>query len=570
MNQQQHNKIYPRIIGNDWEPTDKNKPWLQYIDEWYCKLNNTIDSIAFTKTKQLNYIDKEVLHALKQLANMKDIVIKPADKNLGPVILTRRQYETMCMEHLNNTNTYQLIDNFNPNICYNELEQILERNNMRYIQYGNNPNKKQQSETKLAKSICQLKNSSLLRQSYFYCNPKMHKPGLIKKGRPIVSSINSITYHTSIYLHNILSPIMKHLISTVPSSQAALLRMQNITLPNNSMILCADVTSLYPSIPIEYGLSAVHRMLELVTQRKLMTINIPLIMALLKWVLTNNYFTFNNKTYKQLTGTAMGTPVAPVYANIVLFWIDVKCCENQVPIYMRYLDDIFIIVNNIQHGLNTVQTFNQQCNTLQLEAVTIGQSGIFLDLSVTIRDNKLVIKVYQKSINKYLYLKPSTNHARNVLENFLLQEFTRYKLICTEENEYNKIAQQFTKRLQNRSYNVRYIVSNILPKVPTKEQIMAKILQNSSKSRSDMSLPIIIMRQLVKYHLHKNGYSPKHILTIPEQISQQFEFVTAYPNFSSKGVLFGKTNEKSVRQYIVRAEYPKPDPQMAKPANKTN
>src|SRR6185312_8179082 len=196
MDDQLQNKIYPRIIGNTWEPTDSKKIWLKYIDDWHCNINNTIGRIAFAKTKQLNYIDKEILKALNQLANMHNIVIKPADKNLGPVILTRRQYEMMCMEHLSNSNTYEITNNFDPNKCYIDLESIIEKHNMRYVQYANNSNKRQKRETQLARSICQLKNSPLLRGAYFYCNPKMHKPGLVKKGRPIVSSINSVTYHT--------------------------------------------------------------------------------------------------------------------------------------------------------------------------------------------------------------------------------------------------------------------------------------------------------------------------------------------------------------------------------------
>lgn len=567
MDDQQINKSYPRIIGNTWEPTDDRKPWLKYIDDWYCNINKTIDRIALTKSKKINYIDKQIIKALKELANMNEIVIKPADKNLGPVILTRRQYEIMCMDHLHNTDTYEVVQNFNPNSCYHDLEQILEKHNMRYIQYGNHSNKRQKRETQLARSICQLKNSPLLRQAYFYCNPKMHKVGVVKKGRPIVSSINSVTYHTSMYLHNILHPVMKYLNTTVASSQEALLRMQNARLKPDSKILCADVTSLYPSIPIEYGLSAVQKMLELVTERQLMKINIPLTMALLEWVLRNNYFTFNNTTFHQLTGTAMGTPVAPVYANIVLFWIDVKCCENRIPMYMRYLDDIFAVVNNEQYATDTIQTFNAQCPTLKLESVTTGTSGVFLDINASIRDNKLITKVYQKPINKYLYLKPTTNHSRTVLKNFILQEFNRYRLICSEEADYRHIARLFTQRLQQRAYNARYITTNVLPQILPREQMLDKIAQKPSKNQPGRSPPVIIIKQSTKDYLNRNGYSPKCIFALPEQLSNLKEFLIAFPNYSSTGLLFGTTNEQSVSQCIIRAKYPKPGPKYAQYMN---
>lgn len=558
MDDQQTNKIYPRIIGNTWEPTDDRKLWLKCIDDWHANINKTIERVALTKSKMMNYIDKQIIKALNELGNMPDIVIKPADKNLGPVILTRRQYEIMCMDHLSNPETYKVVDNYDANSCYCDLERILEQHNMRYIQYGTNTNKRQKRETQLARSICQLKDSPQLREAYFYCNPKMHKGGVIIKGRPIVSSINSVTYHTSIYLHNILVRIMKYLNTTVASSQEALLRIQNARINNNSVLLCADVTSLYPSIPIEYGLSAVQKMLELVTQRELITINIPLTMALLKWVLTNNYFTFNNKMYQQLTGTAMGTPIAPVYANIVLFWIDVKCCENKIPMYMRYLDDIFAVANNEQQATNTVQTFNAQCPTLKLESVTIGTSGVFLDLDISIRDNKMITKVYQKAINKYLYLKPTTCHAQNVIKNFILQEFNRYRLICTEDNDYKRMVQLFTERLVKRAHNVRYITRTILPLVPTRDQLLNQIRTKAPLNQPDKLTPIIIINQSIKDRLKRNGYSPKTIFALPEQLSNNLEFMRSYPNFGSVGLLFGTTNSKSVSQYIIRAKYPKP------------
>ncbi|CAH2324775.1 Hypothetical predicted protein, partial [Pelobates cultripes] len=42
---------------------------------------------------------------------------------------------------------------------------------------------------------------------------------------------------------------------------------------------------------------------------------------LLKFILTHNFFLFQNKYYHQVQGTAMGTSCAPSYANLHLGWI---------------------------------------------------------------------------------------------------------------------------------------------------------------------------------------------------------------------------------------------------------
>ena len=46
------------------------------------------------------------------------------------------------------------------------------------------------------------------------------------------------------------------------------------------------------------------------------------IISLLEFTLSNNYFIYNDVTYKQIHGCAMGSPVSPVVANI--------CMDNKI------------------------------------------------------------------------------------------------------------------------------------------------------------------------------------------------------------------------------------------------
>jgi hypothetical protein len=50
--------------------------------------------------------------------------------------------------------------------------------------------------------------------------------------------------------------------------------------------------------------------------------------------------------FQQLIGTAMGTRVAPMFANIFMAMIDKKLQvigENHIHFFKRFIDDIFII-----------------------------------------------------------------------------------------------------------------------------------------------------------------------------------------------------------------------------------
>lgn len=66
-------------------------------------------------------------------------------------------------------------------------------------------------------------------------------------------------------------------------------------------------------------------------------------MALLHWTLTNNYLSYLDDIYLQLTGTAMGTPVAVMYANITLAYLESTATAYQSYLYMRYTDDLCVI-----------------------------------------------------------------------------------------------------------------------------------------------------------------------------------------------------------------------------------
>ena len=63
-------------------------------------------------------------------------------------------------------------------------------------------------------------------------------------------------------------------------------------------------------------------------------------------VLKHNVFEFDEKFYLQIQGTAMGTKMAPAYANLFMGRLEAQLI-NQAPesihTWKRFIDDIFII-----------------------------------------------------------------------------------------------------------------------------------------------------------------------------------------------------------------------------------
>jgi len=66
-------------------------------------------------------------------------------------------------------------------------------------------------------------------------------------------------------------------------------------------------------------------------------------LAIISFVLSSTYFTFNNKIYKQIFGTPMGSPLSPIIADLVMRDLEENVLNslNIRPImYYRYVDDI--------------------------------------------------------------------------------------------------------------------------------------------------------------------------------------------------------------------------------------
>ena len=81
------------------------------------------------------------------------------------------------------------------------------------------------------------------------------------------------------------------------------------------------------------------------------------LLELAEIVLKSNIFLFNEKTLKQLRGTAIGTKFAPPYAIIFMADLEeriLKDIELKPRMWWRYIDDIFFMW---EHGEDYLKQF---------------------------------------------------------------------------------------------------------------------------------------------------------------------------------------------------------------------
>lgn len=121
--------------------------------------------------------------------------------------------------------------------------------------------------------------------------------------------------------------------------------ISGMKISDDESMVSFDVVSLFTAIPVEKACSYIYdKLSQELYLNKRTSLSVDEIIALLEYVLSNNYFIYNDITYKQIYGCAMGSPVSPVVANLCMEIIEDKAiATTPVPprIWKRYVDDSF-------------------------------------------------------------------------------------------------------------------------------------------------------------------------------------------------------------------------------------
>ena len=144
-----------------------------------------------------------------------------------------------------------------------------------------------------------------------YLLPKIYKSFENVPGRPVISNCGTPTEKVSEFLDHHLKPVMQGGKSYIKDSGHFLEKIKTLRcIPDNALLVTADVVGLYPSTPHQAGLIALKEALD---KRLLKKIPTDDLIMMAEFVLSNNFFEFNSDTFQQISGTAIGTKFAPPY-----------------------------------------------------------------------------------------------------------------------------------------------------------------------------------------------------------------------------------------------------------------
>ena len=219
--------------------------------------------------------------------------------------------------------------------------------------------------------------------------------------RPIVSFVGSPTYQLSKYLVTILSPLVGNTEYHLRNSREWTDIAHQLTLDADEELVSFDVVSLFTSIPTDIAVSAALRRLQQDINLSGRTNLLPNeITSLLTFCLNSTEFCYNGNYYRQIHGTAMGSPVSVVVANLVMEEIECRALAtfNASPrIYKRYVDDSICVINREKiHEFH--QHLNQQDVNIKFTIERYADPGLpFLDtLNKVCDDGTIQVSLYRK------------------------------------------------------------------------------------------------------------------------------------------------------------------------------
>ncbi|XP_073446551.1 uncharacterized protein [Dendrobates tinctorius] len=245
-------------------------------------------------------------------------------------------------------------------------------------------------------------------------------------------------------------------------------------IPPTSLLVTLDVNSLYTSISHAKGIQATRSLLE---TSKMSGESIQCL-DLLTLVLYENFFLFEDTYYVQSRGTAMGSNVAPAYANAFLHSLEQnyiypnKVFEESVIGYHRYIDDIFFIWTGPPDSLQSFHTYLNSLDTDLQFTINYDTAHIpFLDTMVH-KDafGNLTTDLYTKPTDCNSLLHYSSSHPKATRDSLPRSQFTRISRIFSDPEllptRLDEMSSKFLERKYPASLLVREKTRALDPPIP--------------------------------------------------------------------------------------------------------
>ena len=338
--------------------------------------------------------------------------------------------------------------------------------------------------------------------------------------RPIVCCVGTWINNWSLWLSVQLKKLTPHIPSYIKDYQQVLDELRELDLPPHAYVYVGDANAMYNNIDLEHAFEVIFEWLDELMRNGLLPDDFPLeaVKRAMVYIMQNNVFGFGTLFFLQLIGSAMGTSSAVMFATIYFACHEVKCIQpkhgHNLLYNRRFIDDIIgIWVGNHTDEWEAYKADLNNFGILTWEVGPLSREVDFLDLTLRIEDGRIVSKTFQKPLNLYLYLPPSSSHPPGCIKGTIYGLVGRYYAQNTFRHDYIYFIQQLYRHLLDRGWDNNYVKRLILE---ADDAMKAKGACTNSRSSPDSSNDA---KNRLFFHLqyHPDGISRKRTQQLFEE-----------------------------------------------------
>lgn len=441
-------KLY---VKSKWTPDDLLTPsWvLTRVNRFFRKL----EEIFRCKNARSNLLPLQQ-ELLDTLPSNPQYLFPNADKGLGPCAVLFVQYVEDVLVHLCNEEVYERLTEAEASLRIDFLHAEITDWLAKYERLIG----KHAYEFITSHVACNM-NSPF---GQFYVLYKIHK-GIGSNGRwptrPVSSDVTSLPHALGKWVTEALLPIQKRQPSYFKDSFELKTILDSLEFPPHARLFTADAVSMYTNIKTEPALQSIADYIN--NNSNMGKTKKEALIEAMKIVFRNNLFKFGDTFWRQISGTAMGTPPAPPYATIFYALHENEMLPRwtqQIPFYKRFIDDVLGVWLSHPNPAQDKLLWDEFCmdmdqwHGLKWECETPSMAVNFMDLTITMVDGHLETTLFEKAMNLYLYLPPHSSHPNGVFTGLIFGQVLRIRRLCTHKRDATKKIRQFFQRLLARGH----------------------------------------------------------------------------------------------------------------------
>ena len=411
--------------------------------------------------KQPTLLTHQLKTAAKELRNHPNITIKKADKTNIFVVLNKTDYHSKLQNILDDHTKFKKLNKNPTNQLKSKINKLITANNAEL------------NSIKLPKIIGDYK------PGYLYGTVKIHKPN--HPLRPIISQIPTPIYQLTKTIKQLISPYLPSKYNI--KSTHELIQVLHTIKPNNGILASLDIENLFTNVPVNETIDIIINNIYNNPSLPPLKINSNILRKLLLTCTTEvPFYDHLGNIYVQTDGVSMGSVLGPIFSDFYMSDLENRIFNStkKPPIYLRYVDDILILTNNINE-INILQDTFQNNSVLNFTHELNKNNKIsFLDVLIDANNNN--------NFTTSTYKKPSSNNSCTL--NFKSECPFRYKKaiihnLISRAKLISSSKTIFYKELENIK---QALINNGFPNYIVDEQIK-RMIKNVNQQNKQCTTP---------------------------------------------------------------------------------